>query len=113
MATTYTINGTAASLGPISVRWRGMLVGRDHTQRGIYSGNWEVDLSFPPASIAWGQQWLNAASAASANITILAHHSIGYTDLSGVQLEVIEYPAVEDVNFTAWTMVVRGASPNT
>ena len=112
MATDYTVNGVTASLAPINVKWRGMQVGRDHTQRQILSGNWEIDLTFGPASITWGQQWLQAASAASANVTILNQYQIGFTDLSAVQLEVVEYPGIENINFTGWTMVIRGASPN-
>lgn len=111
MAIRYEINGAYASLAPFNVRWRPMMVGRGHDLRAIYSGNWEVDLSFGPASISWGQQWLKAASAASANVTILDQYKLSYTDLSAVQLEVVESPGVEDVNFTAWTMVIRGASP--
>ena len=112
MATTYTVNGVSASLAPINVLWQGMPVGRDHTQRAIYSGNWEVHLMFPPASISWGQQWLHAASAASANVTVLRQYQLGFTDLSGVQLEVLTYPGIENINFTEWSMVIRGASPN-
>ena len=112
MATEYTVNGNATCLAPFSLRWRQQQTGRSHDQRALYSGNWEVDLSFGAASILWGQQWLDAASSGSANITILDKYKISFTDLSAVQLEVVAWPAIENINFGPWEMVVRGASPN-
>ena len=112
MATTYTINGLTASMAPFSVRWRQQAVGRSHDQRALYSGNWEIDLSFGAASISWGQQWLDAASSGSANLTVLDKYKISFTDLSAVQLEVLAWPNIENINFGPWEMVVRGASPN-
>jgi hypothetical protein len=112
MATEYQVNGTTADIAPVDQTWRQVLIGRSHDQRAIYSGNWEIDLVFPPASITYGQQWLNAASSGSANLTVLDKYQIGYTDLSAVQLEVVQFPRVTAGHFGEWTMVVRGASPN-
>jgi hypothetical protein len=111
MATTYTLNGTATCMGPNSVRWRRVNIGRDHNKRPLFSANWEVDLTFPPASMVWGQEWLRGADSASVNVTVLDEYSIGWRDLSAVQLEVTQYPNVENINFTGFTMVIRGASP--
>ena len=111
MATDFTINGESASIAPYSQRWRQVSVGRDHTKRSIYSGNEEIDLSFDGASITMARQWLEAASGASANITVLRRYSLGWTDLSAVQLEVVDAPAVEAGMATPWTMIIRGASP--
>jgi len=110
MATDYTINGVTASQAPYSQRWRQVNIGRDTGQRGFFQTYWEVDLSFDSASITHTRQWLEAASAASANITILDRYSLNYTDLSGVQLEVMEDPTLETVVFGPWSMTVRGTT---
>ncbi len=89
MATQFEVNGIGASIAPVSQLWRQMLIGRDHTQVPIYAGSWEIDLSFPPASISFGQQWLDASSSGSANITVLNKYQTGFTDLSAVSLEVV------------------------
>ena len=113
MATDYELNGDAVALAPYSQKWRQVITGRDHTKRPIYSGNEEIDLLFDGASITMARQWLEAASGASANITVLRRYSLGWTDLSAIQLEVIEAPAVEAGIATPWTMIIRGASPTT
>lgn len=112
MATDFTVNGITALIAPVSQLWRQTLIGRDHTQRPIYAGNWEIDLLFPPASISFGQQWLDASSSGSANITVLNKYQTGYTDLSAVSLEVTQFPAVTAAHFTDFMITVRGASPN-
>lgn len=109
---TWLLNGITASIAPYSIRWRKMLIGHDHTRRPIYSGNWEIDMSFDSASITFARQWMESASAASANVTVLKPYSIGFTSLSGVQLEVVEAPTVESGMAGPWSMIIRGASPN-
>ena len=111
MTVVYTINGETALIAPYSQRWRQVPIGRDHTQRPIYSGNEEIDLSFDAASITMARQWLEAASGASVNVTVLRRYSLGWTDLSAVQLEVVDAPAIEAGMATPWTMIIRGASP--
>ena len=110
MATEYTINGVTASQAPYSQRWRQVNIGRDTDQRGLFQTYWEVDLSFDSASVTYTRQWLEAASAASANLTILNKYQADYTDLSAVQLEVTEAPTLETVVFGPWSMTVRGAT---
>jgi hypothetical protein len=110
MALDYTINGVTASIAPFSQRWRQIEVGRDHLQRAIYSGNEEIDLDFGPCSITMARQWLDAASAGSANITVLNRYGIGWTDLSGVNLQVVTYPAVQAGNAADFNLVIKGAS---
>lgn len=112
MATAYTINGTTASLAPSEQKWRGMQIGRAHDQRQLLSGNWEIDLLFDSASVTHMRQWAEAASAASANVTVLDQYKLGYTDLSAVQLEMLEYPSFQAGVSGPWSMVIRGASPN-
>ena len=113
MATDFTLNGTSVMIAPYSQKWRQVLTGRDHTKRAIYAGNEEIDLLFDGASITMARHWLEAASGASVNITVLRRYSLGWTDLSAVQLEVVEAPAVEAGIATPWTMIIRGASPTT
>lgn len=110
MATVYTISGASAQLAPYSQRWRQVSQGRDHNQNEILAGNEEIDLSFDNASITMARQWLDAASGGSVNITVLNRWGVGWTDLSAVQLDVLEYPAVESGVATGWTMIIRGAS---
>ena len=109
---TWLLNGVTASIAPYSIKWRQMLIGHDHTRRPIYSGNWEIDMSFDSASITFARQWMESASAASANVTVLKPYSIGFTSLSGVQLEIVEAPTVESGMAGPWSMIIRGASPN-
>ena len=111
MATDFTLNGEAVLIAPYSQKWRQVIIGRDHNKRAIYSGNEEIDLLFGGASITMARQWLEAASGASANITVLRRYSLGWTDLSAIQLEVVDAPAIESGVATAWSMVIRGASP--
>ena len=110
MTTEYTINGTTASLAPYSQRWRQVTNGRDSLQRATFQAYWEIDLSFDSASITHTRQWLEAASAASANLTILNKYQTDYTDLSAVQLEVTDAPTLETVVFGPWSMVVKGTT---
>lgn len=110
MATVYTINGTTAELAPYHQKWRQIQIGRDHEQRAIYSANEEIDLMFDSASITMARQWLEAASSGSANVTVLARYGVGWTDLSAVQLEVVDPPAVEAGVALGWAMVIKGAT---
>jgi len=110
--TYWALNGGAASIQPYSVRWRKLSIGRDHTRRPLYSGNWEIDMSFDSASITFSRQWMEAASSGSLNMTVLKPYSIGWTDLSAVHLELVEVPTVESGMSGPWSMIIRGASPN-
>ncbi len=112
MATVYTIRGETALIAPFSQTWRRILIGRSHDQSALYSGNWEIDLLFDSASINMQRQWMEAASPGSLNMTVLNRFSVGWTDLSAVQLEVVDFPPVEAGVSLPWTLVVRGASIN-
>ena len=111
MATDFTVNGTTADIAPTAQTWRQILIGRDHNQVPIYAGNWEIDLAFQPASITFGQQWLDASSSGSANITVLNKYQTGFTDLSAISMEVTQPPQVTAGHFTEFVITVRGASP--
>ena len=111
MAVDYTVNGVTASIAPTAQTWRQILIGRSHDLRPLYAGNWEIDLMFQPASITFGQQWLDASSSGSANITVLNKYQTGFTDLSAVSLEVTQPPQVTAAHFTEFVITVRGASP--
>lgn len=110
MASVFSINGIAAQLAPYSQRWRQVIQGRDHSQRTILAGNEEIDLSFDSASITMAREWLDAASGGSLNLTVLNRWGNGYTDLSAVNLEVVEYPTIEAGVSGPWSMVIHGAS---
>ena len=109
---TWILNGITASIAPYSIRWRKLAIGRDHTRRPLYSGNWEIDMSFDSASITYARQWQEAASSGSLNMTILKPYSIGFTDLSAVHLDLVDAPTVESGMSGPWSMIVRGASVN-
>lgn len=110
MATTYAINGTATSIAPFSQQWMQIKLGADHTMRPILAGNEEIVLNFDSASITMAREWLEAASTGSKTITVLTRYGLGYTDLSGVYLDVTAYPAIESGVSGPWSMVVKGAS---
>ena len=110
MATSYAINGTLTALGPYSQRWRQIPLGADHTQRAILAGNEEIDLEFDSASITMAREWLEAASSGSLTITVLSRYGLGWSDLSGVNISVTTYPAIESGMSGPWSMVVKGAS---
>jgi len=111
-ANTWILNGITASIAPYSIRWRKLAIGRDHSRRPLYSGNWEIDMSFDSASITYARQWQEAASSGSLNMTVLKPYSIEWTDLSAVKLELVEAPTVESGMSGPWSMIVRGASVN-
>ena len=110
MATQYTIGATAALLAPSVQRWRRVQVDTDHSKRAIYSGNEEIDLEFDSASITMARQWLEATSGGSLNLTILGRWNLGYVDLSGVYLEINQYPSIEAGVAGNFTLIVKGAS---
>lgn len=110
MATDFTINGATASLAPSTQTWRQVQIGRDHLMRPIYAGNEEIDLEFDSASITMARQWLEAASGGSLSITVLNRYGIGWTDLSGVYLEVVQFPVIQSGYAGGWSMKVIGAS---
>lgn len=110
MATAFSINGTNTQIAPISQRWRQVQIGISHDQRGLYSGNEEIDLSFDSASISFAREWLEAASGGSLNLTVLNRYGITFTDLSAVNLNVVEYPEISAGVAGPWSMVVTGAS---
>ena len=112
MATDYTLSGITASIAPHTQTWTRLQIGRDHNQRAIYAGNEEITLDFPPASITFARQWMEAASSGSLNMTVLDRYGVGWRDLSGVQLEVVTPPSVQSRYAGPWSMIVRGASPN-
>jgi len=112
MATNYTVDGGTAQIAPYEQKWRRVQVDIDHAGRPIYSGNEEIDLFFDSCSISYARQWLEAASGGSLNITILDRYKINYTDLSGVNLTLTEWPSVTAGVSGPWAMVVTSASGN-
>ena len=110
MATVYTINGEPAILAPHTQRWRQVQVGTDHTQRPIYQATWEIDMEFDSCTIEMGNQWLQAASAASANITVLDRYSVEYTDLSGIQLIINSFPAKTAAYYQPFSLKITGVT---
>lgn len=112
MATTYAINGTPTAIAPFSQQWMQIKIGTDHEQRALLSGNEEIVLSFDSASITMAREWLEAASTGSKTVTVLTRYGLGFTDLSGVYLEVTEYPAIEAGVSNPWAMTIKGASAN-
>lgn len=93
-------------------RWRQIPIGRSFDLQPLYSGNWEIDLSFDSASITMMREWSEAASSGSLNMTVLDQYKTTFTDLSAVSLEMVEAPAIEAGVSMPWNMIVRGASPN-
>lgn len=111
MAITYAINGSAASLAPVSVNWNTHLLGYNHNGAPIYTGVADVTLNFETASPTCAQQWLAQASGGtSVNLTIPDRWQINSTILSGVYLELTSPPTLQSVNLQAFTITVRNAA---
>lgn len=110
--TAFAINGTATSIQPYTQKWRAIPIGISHSKRQLLSGNWEIDLAFDSASVTFMREWADAASSGSKNLTVLDQYQLGWTNLSSVQLEMVEYPVIESGMSGPWTMIVRGASPS-
>lgn len=103
----YMINGSAASVGPVSVNWVPIAQFTDFNNQPVYSG-WRIELGFEPLAIADAAQWLNAVSAGSVNLTVLDRWSLGFTTLSSVYCSIPTPPVVMDVHTEAFTIVVHG-----
>jgi hypothetical protein len=109
MTTDYKINGSAASIAPISVKWIAPTTGISLSGRGIYSAFHNIELQFDGGSIPECRQWLDVVSAGSFNVTLLSRDQLAFTTLSGVNAEITEWPSVESVNYTPFSITIRGA----
>lgn len=109
MTTNYKINGTATSIGPVSVRWLPNVQGIALNGRAIFSSYNTIEMKFDGGSIPHVRQWIDSVSAASFNLTTLARNQLAFVDLSGVNAEITQWPEVQDVNYGEFVIVVRGA----
>lgn len=106
----YKINGSSASIGAASVRWMLNYVGTDHNGQPVASRYANVELKFPelakPEDV---KQWMNAVSSGSVNLTIPNQWEIGFTDLSGVYVEIMQFPEIIDVHSNQLVLMVKKA----
>lgn len=105
----YKINGSATSIGPISVRWIPNTIGIALTGRAVFSAYSTIEMRFDGGSIPHVRQWLDNVSATSFNLTTLARDQLAFVDLSGVNAEITQWPDVQDVNYGEFTIMIRGA----
>lgn len=111
MAITYAINGSTASLQPLSILWNTHLLGHNHNGAPIYAGTADVTLTFETASPTCAQQWLTQSSGGtSVNLTIPDRWQLNSTILSSVYLELTAPPTLDSVNLTGFTITVRNAA---
>ncbi len=108
MATRFEINGEGASLAPYDLKWDRTQIGTDFNQRPIWEPTWTVTMNFDQASATFAQQWLNAASSGSTNITILNRWETGWVDLSGVYLIPTNYPTMQGGYHSGFTITIKG-----
>ena len=109
MSTQYKINGSSTSIAPVSIRWIPNLQGVSLNGRGIFSSYANVEMQFDGGSIPESRQWLDNVSAASFNLTTLSRDQLSFVTLSNVNAEITQWPSVENVNYTEFTIVIRGA----
>jgi hypothetical protein len=109
MATTYALNGTTASLAPYQVRWRLVEIGRDHDGRPLYSGYKEIDLAFEAGSVTYARQWIERASSGSLTLDVLDQVGLGYRTLSGVFMNVVDWPDVQGTWAGQFSLMVTRA----
>lgn len=106
----YTINGSAASIAPASVRWLLQNMGIDHNGQPVYSRFANIEMRFPeeadPADL---RQWINACSNGSVNLNLPDKWNISFTNLSGVYVEITQFPEILDVHATQLAMMVKNA----
>lgn len=109
----FKINGSAASVGATSVRWMLNPKGIDHNGQPVWSRYANVELVFPDESrLPDLAQWLNAVSSGSVNLTIPNQWATGFTDLSGVYVEITQFPEQIDVHATQLILIVHKATVN-
>lgn len=110
MATTdYKINSSGMSIGPFSIKWMPTTIGVALNGRGIYSSFYNIIMQFEGGSIPHVWQWIDNVSAGSFNATVLDRNQLAFTDLSGVNAEITEWPDIQNVNAGNFTIVLRGA----
>lgn len=108
MATRFEINGAGASLAPYDLQWNRSEIGTDFNQRPIYEPTWTVIMNFDTASATFAQQWLEAASSGSVNVTILNRFETGWTDLSGVYMIPVGYPTMQGGYHSGFQISIKG-----
>lgn len=109
MTTDYKINGSATSIGPVSVQWLRTKIGTDHNGAPLYSQDHQVIMQFDGGSPTEVQQWLDNAVGGSVNLTTLNRWQLGFTTLSSVYMEVTQEPQMQDINLGSFTITVMGA----
>ena len=106
----YKINGSSASVGAATVNWMLNYVGIDHNGMPVPSRYANVELKFPEVSrTADLKQWMDAVSGGSVNLTIPNQWAVDFTDLSGVYVEIVQFPEIVDVHSTQLVLMVRKA----
>ena len=110
MAEEYTVDGTEASMGPINVSWQPNVVAQDHNGNNIYSGKWDVVLTFPAASPPFARQWQSIQDSASHTIDCLGPDSINFFTLSPVYVIPEQRSGIEDINSTGFSIRIKNAT---
>lgn len=109
MATTYTIDGSTASIAPFGVQWVREPIGQDHNGAPLYPQKYNVILSFPESEPAWAKEWLDLADGASHTIDVLNRSQTSFKTLSPVWVSIDQYPPQEDIHTGPFILRIVGA----
>lgn len=110
MATTFAIDGSAASIKPVNVSWQRQRIGTDHAAAPLVASKWEVVMSFDSASPPHAAEWLDLEDGASHTIDTLARNQLGWKTLSPVYIAVDQYPAQEDIHSGPFVIRITNAT---
>lgn len=106
----FSLNGVAASIAPYQQDWKDIVMGRDHTNRPIFSATKSVQLNFDSCTAALFDQWavLDGTSLTSIQLLNLTGSSfVTYTN-SGIYFEITNRPAYIAGYVGPWEAVVNG-----
>jgi hypothetical protein len=105
----YKINGSDASLAPVSQQWIDIPLGTNLQGKTIFYPRKEVVLTFDSCSMTFFHQWADVANAGSLNtLTMLDPASLNYTGYSNVYLDLEQRPLFEaGVAMGPWSLRVR------
>lgn len=96
------------SLAPYQVWYEPIPVGVAHTRQTIYSGDYNVHLTFPESTPEEAAQWIDAVSAGSVNATIIGRLTTSFSDLSGIYFNIDNFPTMESIYMTGFSLTING-----
>lgn len=110
----FLLNGSSASLAPVSQQYEDLTLGRDHNGAPILSAYKNILLEFPECSVALMQQWAQFASTGTSlnTLTVLTQDSsASFSAFSGIYLEWAKRPELVSGVTGAWSLRVTNVKP--